>query len=150
MFDSFTDFTPQQAQIFHDQLLGDTYKYFIKIVAQRRNLTVNQVDNIAQGRVWSGAQARNIKLVDRIGGMDLALAEAKRLAKLDPKSKVEVEELPTPPNIFTRLLGAQAYAAAATQWSPPRALVPLMWMLREALAHQGAISAVYCPLIPVI
>jgi protease-4 len=150
MFDSFTDFTPQQAQIFHDQLLGDTYKYFIKIVAERRNLSVNQVDNIAQGRVWSGAQALNIKLVDRIGGMDLALAEAKRLAKLDPQTKVEVEELPTPPNIFTRLLGAQAYAASATQWSPPRALIPLMWMLREALAHHGSISAVYCPLVPVM
>src|SRR5689334_2657011 len=42
MFDSFTDFTPGQARIFRDQILGNTYQYFLKIVAKQRHMTIGQ------------------------------------------------------------------------------------------------------------
>jgi len=57
------------------------YGSFITKVAQGRKMTVAQVDSIGQGRVWTGAEALKIGLVDKIGGMDDAIREAARLAK---------------------------------------------------------------------
>lgn len=57
------------------------YATFIKRVADGRKLTTDQVDAIGQGRVWSGADAIKIGLVDKIGGLDDAIAEAAKLGK---------------------------------------------------------------------
>lgn len=59
------------------------YRDFLSRVATSRKKTVEQVDAIGQGRVWAGGTARQNGLVDRMGGLDDALAEAARLAKLD-------------------------------------------------------------------
>src|SRR5580658_5369114 len=69
MFDEFTDFTPGQMHIFQDQLLGDTYQKCLTVVADSRHMKVEDVDAIAQGRVWTGAQALQNKLVDQLGGL---------------------------------------------------------------------------------
>ncbi|MBK0370306.1 signal peptide peptidase SppA [Flavobacterium agrisoli] len=58
------------------------YKTFVTHVAEGRKMTFDQVDAIAQGRVWSGSEALKIGLVDKIGGLDDALAEAARLGKI--------------------------------------------------------------------
>jgi protease-4 len=58
------------------------YKTFINRVATGRKMSFEQVDAIAQGRVWTGAEALQNGLVDGIGGMDEALAEAAKLAKI--------------------------------------------------------------------
>lgn len=58
------------------------YALFLKRVAQGRGMTTQQVDKIAQGRVWTGEQALKLKLVDRLGNLDDAIAEAAKLAKL--------------------------------------------------------------------
>ena len=58
------------------------YKTFVSHVAQGRKMTFAQVDSIAQGRVWSGSEAVKIGLVDKIGGLDDALKEAAKLAKI--------------------------------------------------------------------
>lgn len=58
------------------------YTTFINRVAAGRKMTFEQVDAIAQGRVWSGIEATKIGLVDKIGGMNEALAEAARLSKI--------------------------------------------------------------------
>lgn len=59
------------------------YQVFIKHVAEGRNLTVEQVDTIGQGRIWSGKDAKLIGLVDELGGIDQAIAEAAKLAGLE-------------------------------------------------------------------
>ncbi|WP_269226272.1 signal peptide peptidase SppA [Flavobacterium eburneipallidum] len=58
------------------------YKTFVTHVAEGRKMSFAQVDAIAQGRVWSGAEALKIGLVDKIGGLDDALKEAARLSKI--------------------------------------------------------------------
>ncbi|WP_026730655.1 signal peptide peptidase SppA [Flavobacterium denitrificans] len=58
------------------------YKTFVTHVAEGRKMTFAQVDSIAQGRVWSGSQALKIGLVDKIGGLNDAIAEAARIAKV--------------------------------------------------------------------
>ncbi len=61
-----------------------TYRRFLSIVAAARKLPVERVHEIAQGRVWDGGTARQLQLVDRFGGLDEAIAEAARRARLDP------------------------------------------------------------------
>jgi protease-4 len=58
------------------------YKTFVSHVAQGRKMSFAQVDAIAQGRVWTGADAIKIGLVDKIGGLHVAIQEAARLAKI--------------------------------------------------------------------
>ena len=58
------------------------YKTFVSHVAQGRKMSFTQVDAIAQGRVWTGADAIKIGLVDKIGGLKDAINEAARLAKI--------------------------------------------------------------------
>jgi protease-4 len=58
------------------------YTTFVNRVAKGRKMSFDQVDAIAQGRVWSGSEALKIGLVDKIGGMEEALAEAAKLGKI--------------------------------------------------------------------
>ena len=58
------------------------YNTFVTHVAEGRKMTFAQVDAIAQGRVWSGSEAVKIGLVDKIGGLKDAIAEAARIAKI--------------------------------------------------------------------
>ncbi|WP_163408718.1 signal peptide peptidase SppA [Flavobacterium ajazii] len=58
------------------------YKTFVTHVAEGRKMTFAQVDAIAQGRVWSGSEALKIGLVDKIGGLNDAIAEAAKISKI--------------------------------------------------------------------
>lgn len=73
------------------------YQDFLTRVAASRKKTTEQVDAIAQGRVWAGGTARQIGLVDRFGGMDEALAEAVKRAglKADGWHAVYIEPQPS-------------------------------------------------------
>lgn len=58
------------------------YQLFLKRVADGRRMKVAEVDSIAQGRVWTGSQALKIKLVDKLGTLDDAVARAAQLGKV--------------------------------------------------------------------
>lgn len=64
------------------QYVNRGYRLFISRVAAGRHITSEQVDHIGQGRVWTGSQALKIKLVDKLGTLDDAIAEAASRAKL--------------------------------------------------------------------
>nr|WP_315146305.1 signal peptide peptidase SppA [uncultured Flavobacterium sp.] len=68
------------------------YATFIGHVAEGRKMTTAQVDSIGQGRVWTGSEAVKIGLVDKIGGLREALAEAAKLAKIKSYSTVNYPE----------------------------------------------------------
>lgn len=63
--------------------IGRGYELFRKRVADGREMPVDSVENIAQGRVWLGSDALSINLVDELGGLDQAIAKAAELAKLE-------------------------------------------------------------------
>jgi protease-4 len=65
-----------------EQYIDRGYKLFRKRVADGRKLSVEQVEEIAQGRVWLGNDALPIKLVDAVGSLDDAVKKAAELAKL--------------------------------------------------------------------
>jgi len=81
------EWTPaEQEQM--QKLVGEIYDRFTRLVAHSRGLKAEEVSAIAGGRVWSGAQAVRLKLVDQLGGLDAAVAVAATEAKLDPGYEV--------------------------------------------------------------
>lgn len=86
----FTD--EQQAQVEAETDL--VYTDFVERVADGRKLTVEQVDEVARGRIWTGADAKDRGLVDELGGLRTAITRAKVLAGLDPDTKVRVFSYP--------------------------------------------------------
>jgi protease-4 len=87
------------------------YTDFVKRVAEGRKLTEAQVDSIAQGRVWSGIEAKQIGLVDEFGGLDRAIEIAVKKAKLSEHRVVSLPELKDPlEEVFKTMSGeASAY-----------------------------------------
>jgi protease-4 len=69
-----------------------TYAKFIDRVAESRRMTREEIEKIAGGRVWSGADALRLGLVDEIGGLDRAIAHAASLAKLTDYAVVDAPE----------------------------------------------------------
>jgi protease-4 len=82
------------------------YARFLNLVAQARHKTPQQVDAIAQGRVWDGGTAHQIGLVDGFGGMNEAIAKAAALAKLGDERGVRYLE--PPPSFRDELLQSLA------------------------------------------
>jgi len=82
-------FSPEErARVF--QLMQATYDTFVEKAAQGRNTTPERIDAIGQGRVWTGRQAKQIGLVDELGGLERAIALAKQRAKIPQESEVEL------------------------------------------------------------
>jgi protease-4 len=151
MFDAFNDFTPAQQQLFRDQILGETYEHFVNLVAHRRGLTPLRVDQIAQGRVWTGAEAIKLKLVDTTGGLDEAVKAARELAKVPEDTKLGLLELPAPPNLLSSLMKGRVGADSGLGRGASAQLRVLLWMFDAATGARGGwLRAVLCPVAPVI
>lgn len=82
--------------------VDDIYGTFKKHVADGRNMTMENVSEIAKGRVWVGTDAKKIGLVDEFGGLNDAIAEAVRLAEVE---EYKIVELPKQENLFSKFLG---------------------------------------------
>ncbi len=74
-------FTADEMHLLEGQI-DRGYKLFRQRVATGRHLTIDQVEKVAQGHVWLGQDALKIKLVDQLGGLDVAVDKAAKLAKL--------------------------------------------------------------------
>jgi protease IV len=85
---SLTDLERKTMQAWVD----DFYKSFVERVSEARNLNFAQVDKIARGRVWTGAQALENHLIDKLGSMQDAIAEAKLRAGLAADEPIEVDD----------------------------------------------------------
>jgi protease-4 len=89
----FTPFTPaHRARL--EAALQEFYKGFVAKVAGSRKKTPEEIDAIARGRVWTGSQALERGLVDRLGGLDVAVAVAKERAGIAPGDEVELVTYP--------------------------------------------------------
>ena len=88
-----TPFSDTQRTAFR-RTLQDIYDDFTTRVANGRDLPLERVQEIAKGRVWTGAQAKEIGLVDELGGFMTALAAAKKLGGIDEDAKVRIKTFP--------------------------------------------------------
>jgi protease IV len=84
--------TPEEMGVIQ-KYIDQFYQEFLEHVSQDRNIPVDQVNEIAQGRVWSGEQALKLHLVDQIGGLQTAIEYAALLAHEPPHPKIA--EYPT-------------------------------------------------------
>jgi protease-4 len=98
--------------------INDIYRRFTTIVAQSRRLPVGRVNQIGQGRVWDGGTAQRIGLVDGFGGLDAAIAEAARRAKLAP-AKVHPVFIEKEPSFAERLLDGYNRSGRDTEAAAP-------------------------------
>ncbi len=131
LFVEYQPLRPEQQQI----LLGNmetTYKQFVSRVSENRKLSFEQVDALAQGRVYTGLIAKTHALVDEIGGYREALAYARKEAGLP--ADAPAVEYPPQKDFFAALFNKGNDQAEA------RALAALPAEMREALAQSAALE----------
>ncbi len=89
MMASFTPWTAEE-KLLIETTMKAVYGTFKSRVAAGRHKTVEEIEPIAQGHVWTGTRAKELGLVDEIGGLDAALAEAQKLAKVAATTDLEI------------------------------------------------------------
>lgn len=109
------DMTPEERKILQ-ALIDDTYEDFLGAVSQGRGLDTQVVRPLADGRIYTGNQAKKHKLVDELGGYTVALAALKKMTQLDDKAEVKNYSQPGLEDVWS-MLGAQA-----AKFSPAAAL----------------------------
>lgn len=134
MWNTTEPFDPDEWDKFNSWL-DRVYDDFTTKVAEGRNLPIERVREIARGRVWSGADAKRVGLVDELGGYPVALRLAREAAGMAPDAPIRVREYPRAKSFFEELFeespdsseeeGARAMVAAL------RELAPLVRALRE-------------------
>jgi protease-4 len=117
--------TPQELAVYQKQV-ERTYQTFLTKVAESRKIAPEKVAEIAQGRVWSGKEAKNLGLVDEIGGLDRAIDYAAKKAKLD--NNWQIEEYPESRSWEERILEQLAGDSATSQTQLP---IPLSGQLKK-------------------
>lgn len=109
-----------QETAYMQKSVNDIYDAFLKNVAEGRDMTTDAVDNIAQGRVWTGSDALKIGLVDEIGTLTDAFRYALTAAGIDESESYSVDCLPKPQTLMEMLLesfGGTTSAFAGTPFS---------------------------------
>jgi protease-4 len=104
LFSSSGKFTDSQRDVVK-KMMEDMYGQFTTKAAKGRNMPVENLRKLAGGRVYSGRQAKENGLIDELGTLHDAVAEAKKLAGLDSSADVRIEVLPEPTNFFESLFG---------------------------------------------
>jgi protease IV len=115
-YSSATTFTNEQ-RVALNAAITRVYADFTGKVAAGRKLPLARVQEIAKGRVWTGNQAKEIGLVDQIGGLRTAIGKAKALAGIEAKDSVTLRTFPEmadPLTAFGQALGASAQSARTT------------------------------------
>ena len=88
-----------------DAWLDQVYADFKQRVVDGRGLSPEQVEQLARGRVWSGTRAKELGLVDALGGMTTAIALAREEADIDEDASIELRRFPQQKSLWENLLG---------------------------------------------
>jgi protease-4 len=151
MFSVVDEFTPAEHERF-ERTLDAVYGVFKDRVATGRKLGAEAVEDVARGRVWTGADAKERHLVDELGGFGTALALAKAAAGIAADSDVTLKTFPptndSPSAVIARLMGRSvpgddARSAAARLAALDRllaTLAPILQRLDLAAAPPGALT----------
>jgi protease-4 len=115
MYSPVRAFTPEERAKVEQQMQA-TYDAFVEKAAAGRQTTPERIDAVAQGRVWTGKQAKELGLVDELGGLQRAIALAKSRAQIDEGSEVELVIYPQRKSIYELMqapFGAESGAVRA-------------------------------------
>jgi protease-4 len=127
----FQNYSPAQRESVQKNM-RDIYNDFLSGVAAGRHMKVEDVDKIAQGRVWTGERALKLGLVDEMGGLDAAIAAAKQLAKIPKQEEVSLLFLPPTKSILEKIRDLMDYTGVLSDAASPRT-----WLRQlEALSRE--------------
>ncbi|PAU93321.1 signal peptide peptidase SppA [Aliifodinibius salipaludis] len=117
------EFTASEEKAFQ-QYIDSFYQTFITKAAEGRDMEVDEMDELAQGRVWVGADAHENGLVDELGGLEKALSLAAEKAEI---SDYKIAKYPKAKTIYEMFMGS-----AATQ---AKALLPNSWLFSNEMQN---------------
>lgn len=126
-------------------LIDDVYERFLSQVAKSRGMKVEDVARLAGGRVYAGNQAAELKLIDKVGGLDDAIAMVKKAAKID--GEIDLSHMPQPRSFLDTFTEELLSVQALVPQGPARALLARLGpavgactILRDALVGNGALK----------
>src|SRR5215510_9911757 len=122
MFRETEKFSDDERAKFEEWIKTTYYQDFVPKVAKGRNKDAQYIDSVAQGRVWTGGQAKDRGLVDEFGGLDKAIEVAKQLAKIPADKGVERVILPYPTTFLQQLLNSSSGENSNTKIEQQRAI----------------------------
>lgn len=145
------DYTPEERTKL-EASLDRIYADFTGKVAEGREIAPDSVDAIARGRIWTGADALRLGLVDELGGMDVALRLAREAAGIDPDAEVRLREYPRAGTIIQQLLASEttSYPTALAAVARLGRLVETIAAELHAVGLTGPREALRMPSIPAI
>lgn len=103
LYSDYGGFTPTERERV-EKMMKTVYKDFVNKAAEGRNKSFDEIDEIAQGRVWTGKQAKALGLVDEFGGLETALSIAKAQAGFADDEEVNLIVLPKQKPFFEQLM----------------------------------------------
>ena len=153
LFSALTDFDDQERKKFQEFLEG-FYQTFVSRAAEGRDMDFDELHAVAQGRVWTGAQALEHGLVDELGGLDVAIAKARELAEIE--GDVVYRRFPERRGFFEQLIeeltnpGGDADMKALSTvlaGQAPETVDALAWLggLQAVLGHGGVAAMLPSP-----
>ena len=114
-FSDYRDFTPEERKRFEENHWAG-FDMWLRDVAEHRNMTYEQITNLALGRVWTGRQAKANGLIDEVGGLDKAIEIARELAKIPADEKVTIVHYPKKKGLLSVIFGGEGGISAAANW----------------------------------
>jgi len=133
-----TPFTDHEREVFL-ATMKDVYRLFTSKVAAGRKLDMEKLATLAEGRVFTGRMAKDLGLVDRLGTLEDAVDEAKKLAGIGEDEAVERVLLPEPRGLFDDLFGMAGEAAPVARLAGTVA-APGSNFAREALLRAALLA----------
>jgi len=95
-------FTDSERKVVQE-MIRDFYQKFVTKVAESRNRSLDEIDRVARGRVWSGLKGIDIDLIDMLGGLDEAINIAKQMANIEEETSVRLIYYPKRQSFFNQL-----------------------------------------------
>jgi protease IV len=109
VFSVFRPFTDEERRVLKDEILW-TYGQFLTKAAEGRGLTRDEVNAVGRGRIWTGKQAKDLKLVDELGGLTMAIGIAKKEAGIDADEEVRLDVWPRKRTFWQALFASPSTA----------------------------------------
>lgn len=147
MFSFDRPFRPEE-RLQLERMLERSYTDFLERVGAKRAVPPGEIESAAQGRVWSGRQAREIGLVDSLGGLSAAARELRRLAAVPDDTPLQLRAYPPAPTLWDLFTGPgrtglaeaglervsplerlRAWSRASGFFESPRGLALMPWAL---------------------
>jgi protease IV len=130
LFDEYRPWTDEERARVHE-MMASFYTRFVSKAAEGRKKSYEEIDAVAQGRVWTGADALEKGLVDKLGGLEVALALAKERAKIPGHQDVQLVVLPERKGLFETFLERQEEGLETALPQDIRSLLRWAGLLRD-------------------